>query len=619
MKTCFFETKAVLAVTARCAMRKNSVLLVLRVVTFALVASCSGSQGSPSQTAGPCGDLGLVCCSGTTACAAGLACQFAVCVSFPESSGPQICLSGETGCNGACVNLKTDSNNCGGCGTMCTRAETCSDGACECTSSGETSCGETCVDEKTDPNNCGECGTACPGSAPTCERGRCMCPAGWTVCGGECVNEATDIQDCGGCGIVCGGLCAAGRCLTTLASGDSARGIALGGGTVYWTSAVTVLGVLVAGGTPMTFASGQSGPLSVAVDTTSIYWTTSGTVLGAGSVMKATLQGGAAPVTLASSQNGPQAIVVDVNNVYWTNEGTPANSYTDGTVMSVPRIGGTLTTIASAQNLPQGIAVDATNVYWTDQGTAANGYTDGSVMSTPILGTATPITLASGQSEPYGLAVDSTSAYWTNALGGTVMKAPLGGLRRWRHGNDACVETHQSARHLAGYRECLLDELRCGLWHRDEGSARRWCACDPGRSPRRPVRHRRRTEERVLDGLDERRGEGCDTEVERRCAARRQKKHIWRGPGDATISGSRTRSPRTDSARAEHPGCRALGQGHGRPPLRGVPLLTLGAASSTHLRRRRHVRATPPTTTKSTTTAPRERRVVIRRRAVPPS
>jgi hypothetical protein len=86
------------------------------------------------------------------------------------------------------------------------------------------------------------------------------------------------------------------------------------------------------------------------------------------------------------------------------------------------------------QNSPAGIAIDTANVYWTNIGTSADSYMNGSVMSVPIA-TGTVALLASGQAEPGGIALYPTgsvaaSVYWTNTESppGTVMKWVPGGV-----------------------------------------------------------------------------------------------------------------------------------------------------------------------------------------------
>jgi hypothetical protein len=66
-----------------------------------------------------------------------------------------------TGCNEHCVNLLTDSHNCGACAKQCPTGNGC--------------CNGECIDVQTDPLNCGKCGHVCVGSS--CQNGQCKtCP-----------------------------------------------------------------------------------------------------------------------------------------------------------------------------------------------------------------------------------------------------------------------------------------------------------------------------------------------------------------------------------------------------------------------------------------------------------
>jgi hypothetical protein len=97
------------------------------------------------------------------------------------------------------------------------------------------------------------------------------------------------------------------------------------------------------------------------VDAASVYWANYfNGAAGQGTVMKAGLGGGPPYTTLASGQNGSAGIAMDATSVYWT------NYFASGTVMKVPRSGGSATVLASGQSAPHGIAVDATSVYWTN-------------------------------------------------------------------------------------------------------------------------------------------------------------------------------------------------------------------------------------------------------------
>ncbi len=86
---------------------------------------------------------------------------------------PSPCAITETQCDDVCVNVNTDSSNCGACGNECGVGEECSAGACESVCSpSETFCDGFCVDTDTDDDNCGECGLVCAGGE-SCIAGVC--------------------------------------------------------------------------------------------------------------------------------------------------------------------------------------------------------------------------------------------------------------------------------------------------------------------------------------------------------------------------------------------------------------------------------------------------------------
>ena len=226
----------------------------------------------------------------------------------------------------------------------------------------------------------------------------------------------------GACASVCSGTCtAAGRCLTTLASGQAEPfGIALDSNFVYWTNYYdgTVMKVPVGGGTPTAVETGQGHPEGLAVDATNVYWTSATNVLGAP-------LGGGTVTTLASAQDGPWAVTSNGASLFWANEGTYAGGFKDGTLASlVLGSGGSPTTLTSAQYAPAAVAVDQNNVYWVDAGS-------GAILRLPLAGSAAgPTTLASGAlvGTPRAIAVDGTNVYWTNyKSAGAVSKVPIGG------------------------------------------------------------------------------------------------------------------------------------------------------------------------------------------------
>jgi hypothetical protein len=77
-------------------------------------------------------------------------------------------------CNGACVPIVIDPNNCGGCGIQCTGETACNGGVCSSSClPGLTRCGNSCVDLRTDSAHCGSCTNAC-GAGTGCADSTCV-------------------------------------------------------------------------------------------------------------------------------------------------------------------------------------------------------------------------------------------------------------------------------------------------------------------------------------------------------------------------------------------------------------------------------------------------------------
>jgi hypothetical protein len=96
------------------------------------------------------------------------------------------CPQGTSNCNGTCVMLQSDQNNCGTCGTVCGASTFCVNGKCQtCTGGGMSLCNGICTNLQTDVNNCGSCGNDC-GGIP-CLGGKCRCPGNQRNCGDSCV------------------------------------------------------------------------------------------------------------------------------------------------------------------------------------------------------------------------------------------------------------------------------------------------------------------------------------------------------------------------------------------------------------------------------------------------
>lgn len=101
------------------------------------------------------------------------------------------CAGGTARCGASCVDLQTDSTNCGTCGNTCAPVASCVSGACQCTPVTCTAAGAECGSI---PDGCGsnlDCGSC--GGAETCggagTPNRCGCPVGTVDCNGSCVGN----------------------------------------------------------------------------------------------------------------------------------------------------------------------------------------------------------------------------------------------------------------------------------------------------------------------------------------------------------------------------------------------------------------------------------------------
>ncbi len=136
-------------------------------------------------------------------------------------------------CGTRCVNLKTDVNNCGGCGVLCPLGQSCIGGQCLCagpggqgavacdSKQGRACCAGQCVDLSSSDTHCGSCGGDCTAAGETCAGGRCACgkvgghcPAPQVCCAGACSDTSVDASNCGACGVGCamGDSCQGGSC-----------------------------------------------------------------------------------------------------------------------------------------------------------------------------------------------------------------------------------------------------------------------------------------------------------------------------------------------------------------------------------------------------------------------
>ena len=199
---------------------------------------------------------------------------------------------------------------------------------------------------------------------------------------------------------------------------ESANGVAVGGGKIYWTSQVnassgTINSANLDGTGVATVTSIQSVPVGIAVDTagSKLYWTNS-----RGRIQRANLNGSSIKNVLLDLSD-PTDIVVSNGFIYWTEGGN--------SVRRVNISGQNTITRDIAVNLDSvgGLAVSGGKVYWTEQTSASAGTVNGADLDGTNFGA-----LATLLSAPMGISVDTAGSklYWTNARG-RIQSANLNG------------------------------------------------------------------------------------------------------------------------------------------------------------------------------------------------
>lgn len=172
-----------------------------------------------------CGACGRECPFGSGAFHFRTACVDGECQPF--------CVADWADCNGipddGCESEpKTDPNNCGICGNKCGPGVACIDGKCGCPP-GQTSCNGGCVDLSNDDDNCGACEFKCRNNQPQdagalppnmfygCHQGTCSVPrcyhdddVFWVDCNGKLEPDGCEVDlakpnmdHCGKCGNQC--------------------------------------------------------------------------------------------------------------------------------------------------------------------------------------------------------------------------------------------------------------------------------------------------------------------------------------------------------------------------------------------------------------------------------
>ncbi len=205
--------------------------------------TCSGATPVCDNNAGGCGECNVDAdCVGFAACGAtGCTCADHLCAATPvvgpppACNGGPACVTGEVCCPVmGCVDTTSDPLNCNGCGLPCAEAQVCLASACQSsnTCNGGPTCGEAltccpdgCIDMSSNSANCGGCDMPCPPNN-SCAGGHCTAEAtcgGGPVCHPDetccediiCANLFADANNCGHCGTMCSATtsCIDGACV----------------------------------------------------------------------------------------------------------------------------------------------------------------------------------------------------------------------------------------------------------------------------------------------------------------------------------------------------------------------------------------------------------------------
>jgi hypothetical protein len=391
----------------------------------------------------------------------------------PDGTGGSSCLATQNVCGGRCVE-PSDVTACGelciACPTPTNGKPSCDGNACQAScNDGFTLCGGACVQLDSDSENCGRCGRSCGGVA--CTARTCA------------VTKVTDVVD--GVALVVGatdvfvrtesGLFQAAKSGGPLASSFDASGwgfpgkslsidatnvyflakssgadegifkrpvagglapqllavttCSLGGGMAtasslcgFATDGTTFLGfdgndLRTCSGAGCTLAStsfAAPGVQALAIDPGHAFWTS---FAGSGSVSSCATPGCATAVPIASSAKTAQPALVRVHKgvVYWIDNSVASSDKARILACAEGGCNDQPTVLVSGQNQMTGLAVDNAGVYFSIEGDTANLAGVVKVCRDLVTGCGVASeVLADKQAQVEDLAVDDAFAYWIN-------------------------------------------------------------------------------------------------------------------------------------------------------------------------------------------------------------
>lgn len=324
---------------------------------------------------------------------------------------------------------------------------------------GTSACGGSCVDLQTDSANCGACGATCCGP---CEAGACSAATKpyriashqaqpvtlavdathvyWTNGGNPTPNEP---------GAVMKAPRAGGAPVAIVPALATPTALAVAGKRVFWVSGGgNVMSAGLDGSTPRMIANDQSASalgasdtslyfngghdvfvipqdgsapassflgnlqcvFSIVVDAEYVFFVACAPGQIATDVYRANRIGGGSATRLTYA-GVVDRIAIDSKNVYWPEQGS--------NIMRVPRLGGTHEAIATNQNSPQAIVADGTNVYWMNKDALMVAPASPDAGAPRALAPIASVQAISGQARP--LALDAACVYWADASSVYVM------------------------------------------------------------------------------------------------------------------------------------------------------------------------------------------------------